>query len=178
MFPKLIWFYQPRLPPPPFFFFVCLFFLDGISTMEMIALAFLYVFLNLLTQQCWETETVLLSLLDEGGVKNNRSSGWPQDPGLLITHPSFISLSRPWVQVGGTYYMWQGSALAQWGGGAGPCAALKFLCPAAGPQGSMFFCRGLSNSSKLMTRMREFSCDFYEVMVRQPPSPSPQYAFK
>ena len=74
--------------------------------------------------------------------------------------------------------MWQGSALAQWGEGAGPCAALKFLCPAAGPQGSMFFCRGLSNSSKLMTRMREFSCDFYEVMVRQPPSPSPRYAFK
>lgn len=79
-----------------------------------------------------------------------QGSGWHQDPGLLIAHQSFISLSGRWVQVGGTYHIWP------LGGVIELCADLKLLCPVAGPQGSGVSCRGLPNSSKLITRVREF----------------------
>lgn len=70
--------------------------------------------------------------LDEGGSKNHWSSGWHLDLGVLVAHPSFVSVD---AFSSGQRHL---SRMAGRGGGlCGLRADLMFLCPSDGPQGSV-----------------------------------------
>lgn len=83
------------------------------------------------------------------GAKTHQSLGWYWDPGFLIIHPgSYHSLC------GGLQF--RSETLSHAWGTPGRYADLQFLSPVAGPRGSVVSSRGLSNSSKLITRVSSY----------------------
>lgn len=70
--------------------------------------------------------------LDEGGAKTHQSSGWHQDPGLLITHSGF-SLSVMAFSSVGSHLVVAGPCAGRVGQYLGDDADLRFLCSVVGP---------------------------------------------